>query len=294
MKAMLKSVNINSYATLISTGKDDIITSFPSTHFDHVILCVPLSKDTVWLECTNQTFPFNYLGSSDGNKHVLLLTENGGKLVKTPNYRSISNIVTSKFNVNIDFMGNATVKGSIKYEGASYELPAAVMTSDKEMKENFLNATFSCPNFNVKNVTFKEDSKNYPMVVMECDLAVRDFVSKTAKRLVFNPYIFEASSYMAKQEKIDFKVSYSKTFIDTITYTIPFGYKPEYIPSPLVHESKFGKFGYQLNLVQDKIVVTKKFEFFENKFKSDDYEACIDFFNDLASSERQLVVLKKE
>lgn len=294
MKAMLKSVNIPSYVTYISSGKDDIIASFPSDQFDHVILCVPLNQDTVWLECTNQSFPFNYLGSSNGNKHVLLLTENGGKLVKTPNYRSISNVVTSKFNVNIDFIGNATVKGNIKYEGASYELPKAVMTSDKDTKEHYLNSIFSSPNFSVKNLSFKEESGNYPSLTMDCELAVRDYVSKTSKRLVFNPYLFEPSAYMPKKDKMDFRISYSQTALDTITFSLPFGYKPEFIPAPLKSQSKFGNFSYDFNLVQDKLVMTRRFEFLEKEFNREDYEACIDFFNTLASSERHLVVLKKE
>lgn len=294
MKAMLKSIGIPSYLTLISAEKEDIISTFPSMQFDHVILCVPLEKDTVWLECTSQTAPFNYLGSSNGNKHVLLLTENGGKLVKTPNYRSISNVVTSKFNVNIDFIGNATVKGNIKYEGASYELPKAVMASDKDTKEHYLNSIFSSPNFSVKNLSFKEESGNYPSLTMDCELAVRDYVSKTSKRLVFNPYLFEPSAYMPKKEKMDFRISYSQTALDTITFNLPFGYKPEFIPAPLKSQSKFGNFSYDFNLVQDKLVMTRRFEFLEKEFNREDYEACIDFFNTLASSERHLVVLKKE
>lgn len=294
MKAMLKSVNIPSYMTFISSGRDNIISSFPSDKFNHAILCVPLAQDTVWLECTNQSYPFNYLGSSNGNKHVLLLTEKGGKLVKTPNYKSINNVVCSQFRVNIDFVGNATVKGSIKYDGASYEMPKAIMTSDKETREAFLNASFATPNFTVKNISFKEDSKEYPSITMNCELAVRDFVSKTAKRIVFNPYLFEPASYWAKQEKTDFGISHTQTFIDTVIYTIPTGYKPEYIPLSTLTESEFGNFSYSFKQEQDKVVVTKKFEFFEKSFKSDYFEACIAFLNKLAASERQLVVLKKE
>ena len=68
-------------------------------------------------------------------------------------------------NVNIDFMGNASIKGIIKFEGASYELPKAVMISDKDTKEHYLNSKFASPNFTVKNISFKEDSRNYKLTI---------------------------------------------------------------------------------------------------------------------------------
>ena len=62
MRAMLNAVGINSYYTLINAGRSakKIIPEFPSQDFNHVILCVPVSNDTVFLECTDQFSPFGF------------------------------------------------------------------------------------------------------------------------------------------------------------------------------------------------------------------------------------------
>jgi hypothetical protein len=56
MYSLLKEIKIKSLYALINAGKRDhyLMEDFPSALFNHAILCVPLKKDTVWLECTSR------------------------------------------------------------------------------------------------------------------------------------------------------------------------------------------------------------------------------------------------
>ena len=103
MKALLKAAGIESYYTLVNSGGDfpQLIEDFPSHQFDHAILCVPMAKDTIWLECTSQTIPFGFLGDFTSDRKVLLVKEHAGELAKTPAYGIRDNFQYTKAEVNI-------------------------------------------------------------------------------------------------------------------------------------------------------------------------------------------------
>ncbi|WP_420318089.1 DUF3857 domain-containing transglutaminase family protein [Ekhidna sp.] len=86
MKALLKHIGIPSYYCLVNAGINapDVFTDYPSAQFNHVILAVPIGKDTVWLENTNQSIPFNYLGTFTQGRKALWVSENNSQLIATP------------------------------------------------------------------------------------------------------------------------------------------------------------------------------------------------------------------
>ena len=64
MIALLKEAGIKGYPVTIWGGEDEreFVTDFPSHQSNHIICAVPVEKDTVWLECTDQFLPAGYLG----------------------------------------------------------------------------------------------------------------------------------------------------------------------------------------------------------------------------------------
>ena len=117
MFSLLKEAGIKSHYTLIKNGNGQphFLEDFPSSQFNHIILCVPLKADTMWLECTSQTVAPGYLGGSNANRPVLLIDENGGKLVKTPRYGIEQNLQIRKASGKLSQSGQLNVKINTHY-----------------------------------------------------------------------------------------------------------------------------------------------------------------------------------
>ncbi len=110
MKAALDAVNVKSIYAIVNAGENGIVAAedFPSSPFNHIILCIPQTKDSVWLECTSNISDFGVLGNFTENRKALLVTENGGVLVNTPGSKAENNRLNLKsvYKINEDWGGS--------------------------------------------------------------------------------------------------------------------------------------------------------------------------------------------
>ena len=82
----IRNSGIEAYPALILTrGEGRTDSTFPDINFNHVITMAVLGGvDTVWMDATSDRCPFGALPSSDQNTIVLVATNGGGVLRKTP------------------------------------------------------------------------------------------------------------------------------------------------------------------------------------------------------------------
>jgi len=135
-KCLLEAVGIESYYTLVYAGSypREVFEDFPASRFNHIILCLPLARGTVWLECTSQT-AFGYMGDFTGDCNVLLVTPEGGKLVRTPYYGKNENVLSRYAEINIQLNGDAQANITTQYQALQEnKLPFVVNYSPDEQK----------------------------------------------------------------------------------------------------------------------------------------------------------------
>ncbi len=119
MIALLKEAGITGKYIEIFAGESPppFIEDFPFSQFNHVISCVPLKKDTIWLECTSQTKSAGYMGSFPGDRNAILIDETGGHLVHTPVYKVADNLQLRKVKAIADKEGNLNAEIMSTYSG---------------------------------------------------------------------------------------------------------------------------------------------------------------------------------
>ena len=120
MMAVLNCLNIKSYVALVNAGprQEAVDEDFPCNRFNHMIVCIPGEKDSVWLECTSRTTDFGVLGSFTENRNALLITDSiGGVLVPTPRSRPFENAMNTYSTVDLQEDGSGKTKTIFKVSG---------------------------------------------------------------------------------------------------------------------------------------------------------------------------------
>lgn len=300
MYSLLKEAGIKSHYTLVKSGegRNYFRNDFPSDQFDHIILCVPLQKDTVWLECTSQTAPAGYLSSFTSDRPVLLVDEDGGKLVKTPKYGMAQNTQIRKASGKINNEGLLTININTSYRAMQQDnLHFLVNGYSHEKQLEYLKRGIDLPHYDVVKFEYKETKSELPVIDETLDLTALNYASITGRRMFITPNIISRSSVKLKSDdkrKYPVSLNFEYRDIDTAVIEIPVGYTVENMPAPVKIESKFGRYSAFVDVKTDKIIYYRSIEKFSGQFPPSDYNELVKFYDQLYKADRSRVVLVKK
>lgn len=299
MGALLKEAGINSYYTVIKSGKNNtgFYTDFPSNQFNHVIRCVPLAKDTIWLECTDQTLPAGYLGDFTCNRPALLITESGGKLVNTPNYTKDDNVYTRNIEAVVNEKGSLDAKIVTSYKGLEYDdIHDLYHHLKNEDIKKYLNNAFAIPSYEIGDFKYSETEDQMPSIKEDIGFNSMGYANISGKRLFIVPNIIARNPNKldtSDERKYDIVYRYSFKNVDTFNIALPEGYVVEALPKNKSIINKFGKYEVSYIVKQNKIIYTRLYERTAGRFPPSDYTEFAKFYNDMYKSDRSQVVLVK-
>ncbi len=299
-KAILKSQGIDAYYTVVWAGqnKRNIDSEFASMQGNHVILNVPLDNEDVWLECTSQTLPFNYLGSFTDDRNVLVITPQGGLIKRTPAYNNNANLQQSigsfSLTANGDFKGEVTIEslGSRYYN--SYDLE---QYNQAELKEHYLDYWDAFTNLNLENIDL-ENNKDEVIFTESVAFSANKYAQIINNKFIFKPNAFNVNNYVPRQyrnRKHDFVIARGYNEIDTYAFTSPKGMDVDYLPEPIILESEFGKYTLTITNNPDKsFTYTRTFNLNQGTYKANKYKAYRDFRKKIKKYDNTKVVFKIE
>lgn len=291
MFALLKEAGITSYYTWVRSGTNQsIIPTFVSDQFDHIILCVPMQKDTVWLECTNQTIPFNFLGSFTSDRDVLLITPEGGKLVRTPRFQR-SFVETSGI-INVERRGAS--RGSFTMTSGGLAFDDNLIFNGKTVTEirRILNQGMELGTFSADTAAYIEKHGDEPVSELSFDLTLNDFSVVAGTRIHFRPCL-NANNFQPF-DTISVRVFEMNETIDSIIYRIPADYRAEYIPSPVTAEGPCGTYSYRVQTLSDgSLLFTRRMKVNRGTYTGDSARELFAFLNKAAASDQRRVYINR-
>jgi len=300
MHSLLKEVNIPSQYAVIKAGRDDhyMMEDFPSNQFNHAVLCVPLEKDTMWLECTSQTDAAGYMGNFTGNRKALLIDENGGTIVSTPRYRLNDNLQLRNIKAKVDEDGGLTILSHTAYRAIQQDRLHQIingLTKDK-LKEH-LQEELDFPTYNIDEFKYTEKKAEQPQIEEDLKIYVAGHVTITGKRLFIAPNLMNRTSSKLTPDpdrKYDICLYTEYKDIDSVQIEVPQGYEPEAVPQTVAIKTKFGSYSNSIKLTGNVLHYVRVREYYAGRFAAKEYNDLVKFYEEIYKADRSRVVLVKK
>ncbi|QGY44808.1 DUF3857 domain-containing protein [Maribellus comscasis] len=299
MIALLNIAGIHSIYSVIGNGDSKIkFPDFPSMgQANHVIVCVPFESDTTWLECTSQEYPFGYIGTGNNDRYVLLVTEQGGKLVKTPSLDKDVNLQIRKAEVKLDSEGNAKAMVSTEFSGLQYGNRNFILSESKEEQQKWYlkNMDFNSPKLNSFRV--QEKNHNSPVVEEELDLFLPSYSTVSGTRMFLKPNLLNSFSRPPKRvrdRKFPFEREFAYTDIDSVIYTIPDDFVLESSMNDTSLDTEFGAYSISVKIDESSLVYVRKVIMNKGHWPAEKYENFRSFLNQMYKLDQGKVVFVKK
>lgn len=299
MVALLKEAGVAANCVLVHSGMRNtrFVEDFPSTQFDHVIVCVPGRSDTTWLECTSNSLPTGYLSSFTADRPVLVLADKGSKLVRTPAYTIDQNLQVRRILATVSATGDMAVNINTHYTGLQQDdvqEQLHALSHDKIIEK--LRDSRLMPSYDVKKYAAKETGGLLPVVDEQLEISAHNYASVSGKRMFIEPNLMSKNGAKldgSLTRVADISVFFPYRDIDTVQITIPEGYQPESMPQPVTLKSVYGEYKASVQVKDNQIVYIRSFDHKAGLFPASGWNDFAVFNNAIYKADRARIVLVK-
>ena len=300
LKSALDAVGVKSSVVIIEAGTNPgiIPDDFPAHFFNHVILCIPQQKDSIWLECTSTTLPFAQLGPFTENRKGMMVTDDGGVLVNTPISKYLDNAQSAHTIIEVNEEGGAKVKTSCSLIGEERNQLMMYyhdLQEDEKRKFFITNMEWKQPdNFEISN----SKNKANPYLVSATMNYEKIFSFNAGNKLFFEPRLYpifdeEVPEYEKRIRDYYFTCPYQA--IDTTVYKFPAGFNSESIPKNKLIDFPFAHYtcNYNWDAATRTLTAIALLQIKERVIKAADYTKLVDFKKQLLADMNEKIVMKK-
>jgi Domain of Unknown Function with PDB structure (DUF3857) len=297
--ALLKTQDINSYYTIVYSGEDgqDIDEDFVALQGNHVILTVPFEEENVFLECTSQIAPYNYLGDFTDDRKVVVVTPEGGRIEKTHSYPTKDNLQSVTGYVTIGSNFKVTGKVSETSSGILYGNKNGLQLARKDNVKMYYKQIWGhLNNLSLGNIEFTNDKENVRFtetISFETD----NYVSKAGDRILLNPNIvnrYTEIPAVEKTRKQPLTIRRGRTYLDNFEILLPENYQIEAAFDPIEIITKFGTYKASVTSIDaSKIQYARELVLNSGVFPKDAFNDYVKFIQQVAKKDKSKIVLSK-
>lgn len=298
-KALLDSQMIPSYYTIVygDRNKKNIDSEFASMQGNHVILNIPDEEEDMWLECTSQTLPFNFIGDFTDDRNVLVVKPEGGEIKRTKKYLPEENTLNTNATIYLKSDKSMSAKVELVSQGLQYDWRYLTkLKSVKDQKLYYKEYWDYITGANIVSIDLVDD-KNTPVYTEKIEVSAINYCSKAGSRLLVTPNVFNRdTNNVPKYDNRKTPLVVLRGFIDVDEYiiNIPEGYRLNKIPEKKTVETIFGNYSWELEKIDEsQIKFKRRLKINDGEYPKEQYEAYRVFKSKIKNIDKSKIVLKQ-
>lgn len=300
-RALLQAVGVDAYYCHVEAGKDkvDFYESFADlAQGNHAILAIPDQDGYAWIDCTSQTLPFGFLGDFTDDRRVLMVTPDGGSLVRTPAYLDEQNSLQTQASCTLDPEGSLSGEVSLLSRGIQYDAHLAVESTGREERKRYYASYWPYLNNLKLAASHLENNREAVLFKEEVSLEAANYASRSGTLMLFRPNAFNRFDQIPERHKTRMQpLEVQRGFLDEahLSIQLPETYRLEALPQTTELHTAFGE--YRMEASYDngshRLMYKRKLLIRSGVFPKEDYEAYRGFLREIASADNAQVVLLK-
>lgn len=301
-RSLLASQGIESYYAVVWAGEDkkSMDMDFASMEGNHVILNIPQEGEDIWLECTSQTHPFNYLGDFTDDRNVLLIKPEGGEVVRTPSYWANDNRTETSSEIHLLEDGGFSAQVERINQGIGYGNRYGIASApEKDQVMYYKKRWGHLKSLYVKQIKFI-NNKEKQEFTEKLELEGKKLSTKAGniRLLSLNFLPLEIFTLPPREDRrLPVEVSRGRIYRDTFQFVLPEGFMVESIPEEVQVENQFGRFELRTELKEGqdaRLMVFREFQLHEGTWPAASYEEFRNFMNSLRSMSNSKAVIARK
>ncbi len=295
MRALLKEIGIDSYYTSIYSGLKPapVNPDYPSHQSNHIILCVPMQKDTIWLECTDKTAPFNYLGSYTQNRLALTIQENQSKLVQTPAHNINNALESYTTHIKIDQDNNVTFDCKGKVMGNEFDRLKSFDTqlSTKD-KEQYIDHIGLIKKADILDFKINRPNRDSTWLSINLTGTAQSICQNIGNMHLLQPFKSLKKYLEEPKDRVnDLFIYYPINNCDTLIYEFPESINEVKGLTNITIDSPFGKYSRSYHIKENKLFISRMIQINQGYYSKASYKDFYEFYNKSINTDNQKVIV---
>jgi hypothetical protein len=296
--ALLKEAGISAFyvVTKMKEGNNFFLQDFPANiYFNHAIVCIPMQKDSVWVECTNNFIPFGQMSEDVAGHPSLLVTGSGGKIVYVPSGVRAESKRCRNYQLQLSSEGNALLNLQISYTGFELENGLQHYVRNQKEREEYMYKYLDMNDVVIDkyNCTYHKSAPSF--ISLEVEMNCSKYGTRSGNRM-FLP-VTQGGAVIgvpdkANNRRFPFSVDKSANDRDTLSMILPEGFTTESLPASFHSETKFGNYSISTHEANGIITVVRSLELYKSEYPAQEYNQFRDFIISIQRAEKQKIILK--